>query len=399
MNKILFCIIIIITFIASSSVASYTTYNDFQITKNRPLTQERVVSLDLPTFVKENGFRVSWSHATDQIAFDQVGSDGYYDIFLMNPDGTNETCLIDSSDLSPGHKGCATWHPSGEYIVFTYQKNKYFGKNIPIMKTWLDKLATPGEGLNCDLWVMTADGLHVWPLTSLPTKTWLLDKQPYTGVLHPHFSHDGTKLLWSERVGSADNKWGAWTLNIADFHISNGQPELMNITIFTPGETPCFYESHGFSPDDTTIIFSGNLIENQDENHLDIYTMNITTQTLSRLTTEESEWDEHAHFTSDGSKIVWMSSHGFEMNTQRNWWDYLKTEYWIMQVDGSQKTQLSFYNNDTLEEYQIICSDCSFNVDGTQLAATVLCKNANASIGGIIILDFPQLFNIGEEDL
>jgi len=109
-------------------------------------------SIDIE-MIKEGGYRVSWSHNLNLIAFDQQESDGYYDIYTMNPDGTGEKCLTDNSNLPHGHKGCAEWHPSGEYLVFTCEKEKYFGKHLFLLSRWLSKLAVPGEGVNCDLWV------------------------------------------------------------------------------------------------------------------------------------------------------------------------------------------------------------------------------------------------------
>jgi arylformamidase len=341
-------------------------------------------------FIKKEGYRVSWSTATDHIVFDMKQDDGYFDIYTMMPDGSQETCLTDNSLYSSGHKGCAAWHPSGDYIVFTSQKEQYFGKHIPFLKQGLDKLAIPGEGLNCDLYLMTADGKHCWQLSDLPTKMHFLDKQPYTGVLHPHFSHDGTKLLWSERIDSADTKWGEWILNIADFTIQNKTPVLENITVYKPGNAPCFYESHGFSTDDSKIIFSGNLKQGQDENHLDIYTFDLTTHELVCLTTRENEWDEHAHYAPDGQKILWMTSSGYGMNTEKNWRDYLRTEYWLMNPDGTGKTQLTFYNENNPGQ-RIVCSDADWSPDGKKIATTMLIFTDTTIVdGGIAILSITK---------
>lgn len=166
---------------------------------------------------------------------------------IMNPDGSGEKCLTTGLVLPQGHKGCMDWHPSGEYIVFTCQKEKYFGKHLPFLSKWLDKLATPGIGINCVLWVMRSDGSRFWRLTDFPIKTRFFDKQPYTGVFHPHFSHDGTKLFWTERVGGG-GELGEWTLNVADLYVANNEPLLENISVYQPGFTPCFYESYGFFP-------------------------------------------------------------------------------------------------------------------------------------------------------
>lgn len=353
------------------------------------IRNKRIISLSYD-IIKHDGYRVSWSGVHDRIAFDMKQDDGYFDIYTMRPDGSQETCLTDNQLFSRGHKGCASWHPSGDYIVFTSQKDRYFGKHIPFLKQALDKLAVPGEGVNCDLWIMDSDGSQCWQLTDLPTKNHLFDKQPYTGVLHPHFSHDGTRLLYSERIGSADNKWGEWTLHIADFRVVDETPVLENSTIYQPGSAPCFYESHGFSPDDSKILFSGNLIEGQDENHLDIYTMDLATQELVCLTTEDATWDEHAHYSPDGQRIIWMSSKGYGMNTERKWWDHLRTEYWIMNSDGTGKTQMTLYNQDNPGK-RIICSDCDWCLDGNRVATTLLILDDTTQVdGGIAIINLEE---------
>jgi len=393
MKKICAILCICNLFVGSILVTACSTTNqskqlDMIEEHYRTIQKSIVVDYDI---IKENAYRVDWSPCLNLIVFDKQQSDGYNDVFLMNPDGTGEICLTETSLLPKGHKGCAAWHPSGEYIVFTCQKEKYFGSKISILKKWLNKLGVAGEGLNCDLWVMTKDGDNFWQLTNLPTKQRFFDRQPYTGIIHPHFSHDGTKLLWTERKDDADNKWGEWTINIADFLVENNEPKLGNIQVFQPGDTPCFYESHGFSLDDKKIIFSGNLIEGQDENHLDIYTLDLETEELVGLTNSLDEWDEHAHYSPDGLNIVWMSSDGFGISTRRDWWNELKTEYWMMKSDGTSKTKITFYNENVDDNERIICSDCSWNAEGTKLATTMLIVKGEERFGGIAILDFSNV--------
>ena len=336
--------------------------------------------------VKKDAYRVSWSTPLNLLAFDKQQADGFYDISTMKPDGSEEMCLTDTPLFPQGHKGCADWHPSGQYIVFTSQKEHYCGKHTPLIEHALNKLAVPGEGINCDLWIMTINGSTCWQVTDLPTKQSIFDRQPYTGVLHPHFSHDGTQLLWSERIGGG-KEWGEWILRVADFNVIDGTPMIDNIVSYQPGHAPCFYESHGFSSDDKSILFSGNLLDNQHVNHLDIYTLDLETQHLVRLTTSEEEWDEHAHFSPVDTKIIWMSSEGYGMNTEKDWWNYLRTDYWMMDHDGSNKTRITFYNEEVTQDIRVICSDCCFSPDGSKLATTMLILEDDVPInGGIGIL-------------
>ena len=80
--------------------------------------------------IKEYGKSLDWSHGQNLIASARIGKDGYYDIFVMKPDGSNERSLTHAkSGIPQKHNGNPAWHPSGEYIVFTSEK-----QNMP---AWL----------------------------------------------------------------------------------------------------------------------------------------------------------------------------------------------------------------------------------------------------------------------
>ena len=55
-------------------------------------------------------------------------------------------------------------------------------------------IASPGIGVNNDLWITNADGSKFWQLTRVQNRY---------GTLHPQFSPDGKKMLWSELIPSA----------------------------------------------------------------------------------------------------------------------------------------------------------------------------------------------------
>src|SRR5688500_7646941 len=79
--------------------------------------------------LKESGGRVDWSWTSNLIAFDRLGDDGYYGVYTMKPDGSNETCLTcEKAGIIPGkHKGNPAWHPSGDYLVFQAEKDVHRG--------------------------------------------------------------------------------------------------------------------------------------------------------------------------------------------------------------------------------------------------------------------------------
>ena len=48
----------------------------------------------------ENGGHLAWNKKNNRIAFDRLGPDGYFDLWLMDPQGKNQECLTcDSPDL------------------------------------------------------------------------------------------------------------------------------------------------------------------------------------------------------------------------------------------------------------------------------------------------------------
>lgn len=146
------------------------------------------------------------------------------------------------------HNGNPAWYPEGKYIIFTAEKEEVPKK--------FDRWAIPGTGVNCDLWLMTSNGERFYQLTDLPL---VLDDEA-KGTIHPQFSPNGRKLLWTERVGSG-GAWGKWVLRVADFIDEEDNPHLTNIKTYQPGKQSVFYESHAFSKNGQKIawLFAKNI--------------------------------------------------------------------------------------------------------------------------------------------
>jgi Tol biopolymer transport system component len=302
--------------------------------------------------IREGGRRVDWG-PSGRLAFDAEGADGWFDVYTMLPDGSDVECLTcDVPDFSGVHAGNPAWHPSGNYLVFQALK--------PFVDTTSCPYAfTPGAGVANDLWVMDYRSRQVWRLTEVD----LFDG----GVLHPHFSRSGDRLLWSDRI-QAGGSFGVWALRVAPFQITDGQPALGEAVTWQPGAQPRFYESHGFSPDGREIIFSSNL--GQAEDKLDVYRLNLATGALRDLTGAQADWDEHGQWSPDGKKIVWMSS--FKAGDTPG---EPRTDYWIMSPDGGSRARLTFFNDEHYPEFQpdaTLAGDVAWSPDGTKLAAYVM---------------------------
>jgi Tol biopolymer transport system component len=325
------------------------------------------------TTIKEQGGRVDWSARRNLIAFDKLGPDDFFDIYTMTPEGGEERCLTcDKPQLPNKMIGNPSWHPSGDYIVFQAQ-NSYrgFGRIT-------NYFANPGAGINNDIWVMDAAGKQFWQITKL---------QPRVGaVLHPHFSPDGTKLLWAQRVSTRGLTAGVWSLRVADFVVVNGVPGVRNERTLQPGAQNKLYETHGFSADGRSIIFSGNLERGQSEFHGDIYTFNLASGELKNLTNSMEEWDEHAHFSPDGRTIVWMTSKAQPYKLRA---DDLKTDFWLMNADGSNKRRLTYFNHPGHPHYMkdgVAAADGSWSPDGRRFAAYLIVDVRRG--GKIVMIDF-----------
>jgi Tol biopolymer transport system component len=339
------------------------THNNNGTNNGNDPKEYRVKSI---TTIIEYGKSLDWSHSRNLILSATKRIDGYYDVFVMKPDGTDKKYLTHNKSACPQkHNGNPVWHPSKDYIVFTAEKEGTPDED--------DKWAIPGEGFNCDLWAMTTDEENFYPLTAYPLA------KPVIGVIHPQFSHDGKKLFWAERINFGNSFGGGWILKTADFNIYSDGPYLENIETFLPGEWNCFYESHDFSKDDKKILFSGNLKYNQTPVGLDIYEMNLETNKLIRLTESDNDWDEHAHYSPDAKKIAWMSSTGFDIEwgdiKGDGWKKYLITELWLMNSDGSDKQRITYFNEPGYPEYmggrRVVVSDSSWSQDGKKIVVCV----------------------------
>lgn len=321
---------------------------------------ERIVTLE------PNGGRVSWSTDGRIIAYDSAGDDGYFDIWTMTADGSDSTCLTcNSSQVSGKNAGNPAWHPSGDYLVFQAQDPSLtFSSYYEGIE---DSVATPGLGINNNIWIMDTEGANYWQISDIESRY---------GVLHPHFSHDGTMLQWSEivQINTGEQIGGYWAIKLADIDFVDGEPEISNIQTFTPGDQS-FYETHGFSHDDNEILYSA-YPKGEYFFSLEIYMLNLNSMEVTQLT-DNTEWDEHAHFSPDGTKIIWSSSADIEQEKSYTLRELLQNalslDLWIMNADGSEKRRLTYCNEKKAPEYirssrGVGFGDGSWNPDGAEYA-------------------------------
>lgn len=345
-------------------------FTDPELKQAVELPIARTEHIDRIQVLRMRGGRVSWSKRRNLIAFDMQGSDGFYDLYVMKPDGSGETCLTCGKvgRVPQKHNGQPEWHPSGDYILFQSEKESHPGNS---------NQATPGFGRHSDLWLMSTDGEKFFQLTNGPAS---LDH----GVLHPHFSADGRRVSWGEmynkpRLASGTGAAGYWKLKVADFKIDPKGPLLTNTREYEPGG-PAFYENHGLSPNGDRILFSSNFEARhslQLKAH-NIYVMDLPSGRPVRLA--QDGFNEHAQWSPNHRKILWMSSAG---NRNRG------TDYWLMNADGSNKIRLTNFNDPNNPKSRgrlLVCADSAWSPDGQRIAAYVF-TNLRRQQGMLIMLD------------
>ncbi len=324
------------------------------------------------TVLREEGGRVDWSHTRNLIVFDARNPSGDFQVFTMNPNGTNQTCLTcQRQHLQGRHVGNPDWYPNGNYLVLQMEKAVHQGER---------EHATPGLGINNDIWIMNAAATAFTRITNVPEGM---------GVLHPHFSNNGQKLSWAERVADTEVPTGAWVIRVADIVPNRrGMPQVTTIDTYAP-LGPVLYETHGFTPGNTGVIFTAHRVPDPvTGDWMDIYAMNLSTQTVVPLTQSPGEWDEHAQYSPDGQRVLWMSSLGCSCAPGQP--DDLHTDFWIMTSYGTYKTRLTYFSLPGHPHYtegeRSVAADSAWSPDGLRAVVYVQRGEPNRPYDGRIAL-------------
>jgi Tol biopolymer transport system component len=263
-----------------------------------------------PVQLAESGGRVAWygGSAHDLIAFDapagriegRAGADT--EVYVVRPDGSGRTCVTcDAASIRKGFVGQPAWHPDGEHLVVQVENDN------SERQVW-NHLSF---GIDNDLWLIRRDG-------SGARRLWASrDKH---AALHPHFSPDGKRLVFAERVPTGrlldrplmrrrapagESQWEGWRIHFADVDLSRpGEAALSNHRAIEPNG-PGFYETHGFAPDGRIVYsFTAGGAAYVD----DCYSARPDGSDVRNLTRSRATWDEHARYSPDGRRLAFMSS-------------------------------------------------------------------------------------------
>jgi DNA-binding beta-propeller fold protein YncE len=169
--------------------------------------------------------------------------------------------------------------------------------------------------------------------------------QPPNGFTGVAFTPDGTKAAWAQIVDGNIFKYpfGRWQLILADFQETNGAPAFVNLRDITPAGA-AWIEPGNFAPDNKSLLVTSD-IGLSDPQGMDQFILDITTGAVVNLTNSPNVWDEHGVFSPDGKKILFMSSYPFRNQPYSDWAIFLKTEFMMMDRDGSHLEQVTHFNS------------------------------------------------------
>ncbi|WP_445475268.1 TolB family protein [Methanococcoides methylutens] len=140
---------------------------------------------------------------------------GNYDIWVMNPDGSESRQITDSAS----DEGAPSWSPEGDMLVYSLEgkictvnisnrvpvilRNDTFVNTHPVFNPEGTKIAFVSDRSgNSDIWVMNSDGVGIEQLT--------FENSTQT---YPAWSPEGDKLAFSSNEGGDYN---IWTLTLSD---------------------------------------------------------------------------------------------------------------------------------------------------------------------------------------
>ncbi len=256
------------------------------------------------------------AQAKEQIAFSRVVG-GYWQIWTMNPDGTEEKAVTDS----PFDKRDPIWVKDDQAIAYRTNNGQLFifdlksGSEQELL-TQLRNISNPDYNNATGGFIFTrfdprsTDVSNIWKADESGENSATLTRDNILKY-QPVFSFRGDKIAYVQ-----------------------GEPKTLNHHIWlmgADGSNPRqlttekgFFTLPSFSPDGTELTLTANY---QDDNY-EIYTMDIASLKMKRIT-HDPALDTHSRFSPDGKSLVFVSDRS---GTQ---------QIWVMGRDGANPKQIT----------------------------------------------------------
>lgn len=294
------------------------------------------------------GLRI-YSYDGSRYLLNREDKKGIAQVYIARTGSADLTCLTCTQrprgPTADRFKMQPHWHPSGRWIFLAVEREKY---SPPPLLAW-NRSYVEGQlqnGIWVNMYAVSPDGVTWHQLTDFTGAKGTPDG--FTGVA---FTPDGRKAVWSQPVdGNIFAHWpfGRWELMLADFEEKDGVPRLVNSRNITPAGMH-WNEPGNFHPDNESLLFSGSAEE--DAQGMDQHILNIRTGHLTNLTKSPTVWDEHGLFSPSGERIVFMSAYPYREDPKASKVLSIKTEFMLMNRDGSQLTQLTHFLQPGYPEY------------------------------------------------
>ena len=237
------------------------------------------------TTARPDDAQSAWSPDGRRIAF-KSRRNGNNELYVMNPDGSDQTRLTNSFRVSEGQPA---WSPDGTRLLYRQTPDN------PITQ-------------NADIWQIDVD-------PAAPNARPVLER---TGdERYPSYSPDGTRILFRGDQDLIDHSGDE------ELYVMNADgTDVVQLT-----HNDVFDSAPAFSPDGSEIAFES-ARDSGDPLALDIYVMNAD-GTDVRLLTADPAHDEGPIFSPDGTKIAFASLRSGQ------------EDIWVMNADGSHLRQLT----------------------------------------------------------
>lgn len=301
---------------------------------------------DSVKITKLGGLPGIYSPDSTQYLINKLDKKGVYQIYIGKRNDKDSVLQCISLDGPAGkhrpwkkrNKMQVQWHVSGKFIICAVEWDNYPELHYTPHRTRLGLLQC---GIWMDIYAVTPDG-----------KNWYQLVKTVRGFTGPAFTNEGNKCAWAEARDTGDlrkDKFGIWRLKLAQFQIKNGVPSITNIKDITPPHTN-WVEPGNFAPDGVSLLLTADQ-GLTDARGQDQYILNVNTGEMKNLTNTQNVWDEHGLFSADGSKIVWMSSYPYRSDPNSFRIIGIKTEFMIMNADGTGQQQLTHFCEKGYPEY------------------------------------------------